>query len=260
MCAQLIIRRFEPCVIVIAFLLTGVVCLGQQAPRPQSLIEVSKPMEKPGYQGTTGYSETEREKVFEAKVTESKVDHWTDINMPPPEGVTITPEQAAKKRREKEQALATAKAHTLEKQDGQYAGWFGIVRKMTWNEKNRQTELLIEHKFQDGLSDAGMLVVSIYGGGDFKAIIPEKIKTIPHLGLVRVLGKVSVKKDELPMIRAEYVREWDWGLFTFMDYGVDQSNPKWVALRQLKGHDAYKPVPSTDLYEKLLGKREEPKP
>lgn len=38
---------------------------------------------------------------------------------------------------------------------------------------------------------------------------------------------------------AEYVRAWDWGLFTFMDYGTDKTNPKWRALRHLDGPDVY---------------------
>ena len=62
--------------------------------------------------------------------------------------------------------------------------------------------------------------------------------------------------DVAPTIAAEYLRVWDWGLFAFMHYGKDKSNPKWVALRKVPAEKAYDSKPTPAYYESLLGKRE----
>jgi hypothetical protein len=85
----------------------------------------------------------------------------------------------------------------------------------------------------------------------------RKAKTgIPPLALVRVYGKASKDKTGGAVIAAEYVRVWDWGLFAFMDYGKDKSNPKWAALRKVAGDKSYSSRPTPAYYEELLGKRE----
>jgi hypothetical protein len=67
---------------------------------------------------------------------------------------------------------------------------------------------------------------------------------------------VSAANDGVPEVNAEYVRVWDWGLFTFMDYGVDKTNPKWRALRHVDGPEAYTSTPTPQFYENVLGRRE----
>jgi hypothetical protein len=144
--------------------------------------------------------------------------------------------------------------YKLADQAGIYVGWFGIVREATWDEKKGVTSLLIEHKYYDGLTDLHIQVVSINGAGDFTATIPKQAN-IPPLSLVRVYGKVSKDKDGSASVAAEYVRVWDWGFFTFMDYGKDKTNPKWLKLRKLDGEDAYSSRPDDAFYEKRIGTR-----
>ena len=67
---------------------------------------------------------------------------------------------------------------------------------------------------------------------------------------------MSEGREGVPVVSAEYARLWVWGLFTFMDYGPDKTNPKWVKLRKVKGDDVYSPRPTRQFYEEILGKRE----
>ena len=78
---------------------------------------------------------------------------------------------------------------------------------------------------------------------------------IKRLSLARVYGKVAKQEGNIPQVACDYVRLWDWGLFTFMDYGKDKSNPKWVALRKVKPEDSYSSDPDRDYYEQRLGTR-----
>ena len=57
------------------------------------------------------------------------------------------------------------RAYELAKQAGEYVGWFGIVRQKTFDAAANETRLTLEHKYFDGLIDAHMQVVSIYGAG-----------------------------------------------------------------------------------------------
>lgn len=87
-------------------------------------------------------------------------------------------------------------------------------------------------------------------------MLSERAKEVPLLGLVRVYGKVSAGKDGLPVVAADYVRVWDWGLFTFMNYGIDRTNEAWRKLRRIDGDAVYTPRPTEKYYEEVLGKRE----
>ena len=106
--------------------------------------------------------------------------------------------------------------------------------------------------------DLHQQIVSCYGAGDFKATVKKEKTGIPGLALVRVYGKVALDKDKKPTLAAEYVRVWDWGLFAFMDYGKDKTEPAWVKLRTVPGDKAYELKPTTAYYEERLGKRESP--
>ena len=188
--------------------------------------------------GTKGYTPLPKEVPFIKKITEQPVLYWGGADS-----------DAVKSGR-----MVASEKYKLTDQKGQYVGWFGIVRKITRN-KDGGAALLVEHKYFDGLTDLHIQIVSIYGAGDFKIEIPKFDAAIPLLDLVRVYGKVSIGKDGVPVVTPEYMRVWDWGLFSFMDYGVDHSNPKWVALRNVSGMDAYSPRPTAKFYEDRLGKR-----
>lgn len=144
--------------------------------------------------------------------------------------------------------------YQLADQAGQYVGWFGILREASWDDKAKVTTLLLEHKYFDGLTDLHQQIVSLYGAGDFTATVAKRETGIPLLSLVRVYGKVV--KDGSPRLAAECVRFWDWGVFAFMDYGKDRTNPKWQKLRSVPGSDAYSSRPTAAYYEERLGKRE----
>jgi len=240
---------------VICSVLLSMLALGKETQQGKSLIEVSKPM--PGGQGlgTKAYGPTAREIPFLRRVEEKPIDYWAGTPMPPPMGQKEDPaDKAAKQKRAKEESRK-AKEYSLAGQVGKYVGWFGIVRGISWNKEKGQTRLLLEHKYFDGLTDLHLHIVSIYGAGDFAAVLSGKADTIPMLSLIRVYGRVSEGTGGVPVVSAEYARLWDWGLFTFMDYGPDKTNPKWVKLRKVKGDDVYSPRPTKEFYEATLGKR-----
>jgi hypothetical protein len=245
-------RILFPCVVWI-----GVFAFGADAPTARTVIEISQPMAGRGEGlGTAGYAATEQERPFQKKVTEQPIDHWAGLDVPPPEGEKPDPKQVAEEKKRKAEELARAKRYSLNDQAGEYVGWFGIVRGSSWNESQGRSELLLQHCYSDGLTDLHIQIVSIFGAGDFRALVADKAKNIPLLSLVCVYGKVSAGKDGVPDVTAEFVRVWDWGLFTFMDYGIDKTNPKWRAMRKVRGEDIYTPRPSEKYYQAVLGKRE----
>jgi len=134
--------------------------------------------------------------------------------------------------------------------------WFGIVREVKEDKGADATELLVEMKYFDGLTDLHQQIVSISGAGDFTVKIPGTGHKLKPLSLVRVYGKVATEREGLPEVSADFVRSWDWKLFAFMPYGKDRSNPKWVKLRKVEDElDVYDSNPTNAYYEKLLGKR-----
>jgi hypothetical protein len=233
----------------------------QDAGKKDIVVEMSVPQKAEGNLGTGGYPATAKEGPFLKKVTEKPVAFWSDLkiprasNMSDEEWAKFQREMQKEKEKEKTTKIAEDK-YVLAEQAGQYVGWFGILRESTTDEKAGVTTLLLEHKFFDGLVDLHQQIVSLYGAGDFSVTLRKQKTGVPPLALVRVYGKVAKDKNGAPTIAAEYVRVWNWGLFAFMDYGKDKSNPKWVELRKAGKDKAYSANPTTAYYEELLGKRE----
>jgi hypothetical protein len=239
----------------ILMMLIGASVSGADAPRPATVIEISQPIVRAGVVGTVNDIGTKLERPFRQKVTEPSINHWADLEMPPAIGEKPDPKKVEEEKKVRAQDLAKAKAYTLAGQVGEYVGWFGILRNSTSDAKGEHAELLLQHCHYDDMSDPDIQVVSIYGGGDFRALVAGAADNIPSLSLVRVYGKVSKGKDGLPEVTADYIRVWDWGLFTFMDYGIDKTNETWRAMCHVKKDDIYTPHPSADYYEAVLGKR-----
>jgi len=142
---------------------------------------------------------------------------------------------------------------TLDGYRGKRVGWFGIIRRVEEVESAGRTRVLMESKYFDGLTDEDLQVVSIRGAGDFIANIPGTGHGLKLLGLARIIGVVENEKASVPELRAEYVRTWGWGQFTFMAYGVDHSSQAWVERRRLSDDAVYSRRMTTDYYEQLLG-------
>jgi len=111
---------------------------------------------------------------------------------------------------------------------GSYVGWFGIVRKIDEDHSAGITRLLVEHKYFDGLTDSHIMAVSFHGGGDFNVTLSGTGLGIKYLSLIKAYGVVQKEEDSMPELKAEYVRQWDWGRFTFlMAYGTQKGNAEW---------------------------------
>lgn len=208
--------------------------------------------------GTRVYTPLEDEAPFCKKVTEKQIDLWADVTMPKPSSSSEEEwKKMEKENIEREKTLISVEDYELKQRIGEYVGWFGIVRKTEYDATKDQTNLLIEHKYFDGATDLDLQVVSIYGAGDFHVVIPGQVREslVPPLSLICAYGKVSKGRDDVPTLTAEYIRVWDWGLFTFMDYGKDKSNSNWTKLRKVAGGEAYSSQPTLDFYEERLGKR-----
>jgi hypothetical protein len=147
--------------------------------------------------------------------------------------------------------------YDIAKKDKTYVGWFGVVREIKEDNEKDQTVLLVEHKYFDGLTDIHILAVSFNGSGDFQAVVPGVGHKVRPLALVKVYGVVTGPTGEsLPQVKAEFVRHWDWGTFTFlMASGTQRGSEKWRKLNRVNLDDIYEPYPSDGYYEKRLGKR-----
>jgi hypothetical protein len=115
-------------------------------------------------------------------------------------------------------------------------------------------------KYFDGLTDIHIQLVSFTGGGDFRASLPGTGLGIKHLSLVRVYGKVASEEKGLPRVDGEFAVHWDWGLFTFMNYGEAKGNQEWRKLCRVSVDDIYDPHPDQSFYEERLGERRSGEP
>ena len=142
--------------------------------------------------------------------------------------------------------------YSIHGKKGKQVSWFGIVRSVGKETKKGESELLLDHKYFDGLTDTHMMALSYNGSGDFKARIHGLPPTMAPLVLARVYGKVVGEKDGVPIVDAVYVRIWPWRAFTFLDaYGTNLGNPKWRKPGALPAH-IYSSAPDDAYYRKLL--------
>src|SRR5436305_9360999 len=148
--------------------------------------------------------------------------------------------------------------YSINGKKGIYVGWFGIVRKIEEDTKLQQTKLLVEHKYFDGMTDTHILALSFNGGGDFTCTLMGTGLGIKPLSLIKVYGIVTAEDKSVPEVRADYVRQWDWGRFTFLDaYGTQKGNKQWKKLNKVNEDKIYNPFPDQKYYEDRLGPRHE---
>jgi len=89
-------------------------------------------------------------------------------------------------------------------------------------------------------------------------VIPGDHSHVPRLSLIRAYGLVQIATQggvKKPLVRADYVRTWDWGRFVFMDYGFDRTNPVWKPRPAAAACDIYRFRPDQAYYEARLGHR-----
>lgn len=146
----------------------------------------------------------------------------------------------------------------LPREVGSFGGWFGVVRGYRKLPEQGETRLLCESKYFDGLTDTHILCLSFNGGGDFVAVLPGTGHRIQPLGLVRVYGEITSAKDDVPRVRAVYVRHFQWGQFCFMNlHGKPAGNQTWrerfCKVEVTDPSSVYDPFPDEDYYRDLLG-------
>jgi|PlaIllAssembly_1097288.scaffolds.fasta_scaffold169294_2 hypothetical protein len=138
------------------------------------------------------------------------------------------------------------------KQHG-YVSWYGIIRGISEVEGGRR-RLLLEHKFFDGMTDCHIMLIDIFGSGDFYADIEAAEWTAPGLALVRVYGTIKEVAAGHPVLDAEFARVWPWMTFTFTNLtDNDRTNPRWKQVRSINDRDVYRPWPDENYYRSVLG-------
>lgn len=143
--------------------------------------------------------------------------------------------------------------YTIANKQKKYVGWYGIIRKIEELPSSKETLLTVQHTYQDGMTDSHMMTVSFFGDGDFKARLKgTKLPLLP-LRLVAVYGTVTKYDGKVPEVSADFVKEWDWRRFTFMDYGKQNSNPEWIKLNKADMKKIYHPYPTAQFYYERLG-------
>jgi hypothetical protein len=151
---------------------------------------------------------------------------------------------------------SSTESYSIHGKTGRYIGWYGIVRGITpADHAGGEVTVLVEHKFFDGLTDCGIMVVSFSGGGDFQAGLQVDPAAIPPLSLVRIYGVVTGEKDNVPQVMGQYMRVWPWLTFTFTKFGPqDQSNARWGKYATTEaGWKVHDPSPAEDYYRRALG-------
>lgn len=145
--------------------------------------------------------------------------------------------------------------YDIRQKNAEFVSWYGVVRGIQRVPNSDSWELLLEHKFFDGMTDCHIMMVSMSGGGDFTARLDAKDVPVPALALVRVYGVVTRRENATPLVQAEFVHIWPWMTFTFTDLGAeDKSNPRWKKDCKLCGRGrVYKPYPNNDYYRQTLG-------
>ncbi len=229
---------------------------GEMAGADAVVIEASTPMPSASGMGTKAYEPTPTELPFTNRITEKPISFESGADMPKPENESEEQWRKEQAEMKAEQAKCIPIAsYSLAAAAGQFVGWSGILRGASFDQTTGRTTWTIQHTYFDGMEDLAMHIVSLYGAGDFQVVLPGDHRDIRLLSLVLTYGPVTVPANSLPMITAAYVRTWDWGLFTFMDYGVDRSNAQWTRLRTMKPEEIYKPFPDRDYYVARLGQR-----
>jgi hypothetical protein len=147
---------------------------------------------------------------------------------------------------------------SMPREAGKDVGWFGVVRGIQVVPQRDETRLLLENKYFDGLTDTHILCVSFAGGGDFVAVLPGTTHDVKPLALLRVYGRVTSVKDDVPRVAADYVRQFDQGTYCFMFVdGAPAGNQEWRKLSQLSDGDIYSPYPTPEYYVDRLGRLED---
>ncbi len=209
----------------------------------ETLIETAVwPKDPPDGLGTMTYPATEKESPFLKQLPAAE---RTCVDAEA--GTSKDPEEKLKDP-EKEPA-----PYIINGKRGTMVGWCGIVRAMQPIQGHKdEFELVVQHCFFDGLTDFHILVVSSHGGGDFKARINPKKLDLKLLSLVRIYGTVTGEEKDMPLVDARYLRVWPQGMFTFMPYGKDQTNPAWKKLCTLDDDHVYSSRPDKTYYRALL--------
>jgi hypothetical protein len=140
-----------------------------------------------------------------------------------------------------------------------YVGWFGIVRQVDERQDENQTVLLVEHKYFDGFTDAHIQALSFNGSGDFIVTVPGVGHKIDRLSLVKVYGVASIyqaKSKPDIKIKADFVRVWHWGTFTFLfASGQQRGSEEWRKLNSVDLDRIYNPYPDDEYYKRRLGEK-----
>lgn len=207
------------------------------APADATVIEVDVPrkFEQVGL-GTGAYRPTKRESTFLAKTPEKERVNGSMVDDTP---------------------------YELSARNGQRVAWFGIVRRVS-KTGPEEYELVVEHKYFDGLTDLHILALSFNGAGDF-VIRLNAAGDLPvrPLMLIRAYGVIQVPDGKrqagaatVPTMHPDYVRAYPWRTFTFLsDYGKDRSNPTWRKACKVPLDKLYDPYPEEAYYEARLGAR-----
>lgn len=203
------------------FVVLGIACAAQTPIEVQPVKEL-KPT---GSLGTCGYKPSQNERSYYDKLDE------------------------------RERATGSfMQGYDIHKKKDIFVSWYGIVRGVTRKPNSDSWDLLLEHKYFDGMTDCHIMLVSMSGSGDFGARVQAKDVPVPALALVRVYGRVTLENGT-PLIDAEFVRVWPWMTFTFTDMGAeDKTNIRWKNECKLcENGRVYRPYPNRKYYRETLG-------
>lgn len=200
-------------------MLVGLLVSAHTAGAVTTVVEQSPYLKHPGFLGTREYVPLQGEVSFFERLSEDAkktVDGYSVNEEAFFESnffKSSNPTSSAEERKKEEPKFS------ILGRSGEYVSWFGIVRSVVKTDGG--VRLILQNKYSTGQTDCHIQTVSIYGGGDFAALVEGGGVSLPPLCLARVYGVVSREADGMPEIAVEYLRYWRWMDFNFSDYGRD---------------------------------------
>jgi hypothetical protein len=194
--------------------------LAPQAKSAETIIERSPFLKHPGALATGAYVPLQKESAFLDKIPQKgreTVSGFSDAEA----GFFKSDFFLKNNPKATPQSIeAQAPVFSLTGHVGEYVSWFGLLRKV--EKSGADYRLTIQNKYSTGMTDMHIQTVSVFGAGDFHAVVrAQNIELLP-LVLVKVYGKVVSEKEGRPEVEAEYIRYWNWVYFNFSDYGKDK--------------------------------------
>lgn len=212
----------------------------------QTVVLQSPFKSQPGYLGTCEYSPLPIEEPFYEKVSADNRSTVSGYSLSEEEFFKSSFFKSGNPQSTPESLEESKPQFSLEEETGEYVGWYGLVTEVERSESG--IVLTIQNKYSNGTTDCHMQTVSLYGAGDFSALVDSDNLDFPPLSLVKVYGVVGKSETGTPIVETELIRYWRWLSFNFSEYGLNAGLSKKYRNMDLSDLKIYNSRPDGQYY------------